>query len=116
MRTLKKSLKVKKGIIPHIFEGIIPFLLYDYCIKYKWMDTVIQQQQTMTLSSYMEIYDLVVLKDNLLRKINELINFSFVYNELMNKYFLIRHQKIQLLNLYLSIKLSCLIKTIRLLP
>ncbi|MDA8229126.1 MAG: IS1182 family transposase [Desulfitobacterium hafniense] len=34
----------------------------------------------------MDIYDLVVSKDNLLRKINELIDFSFVYNELMDKY------------------------------
>ena len=34
----------------------------------------------------MSIYDLVVPKDNLLRKINELIDFSFVYNELLDKY------------------------------
>ena len=47
---------------------------------------MIQQQQTMTLSPYMNIYDLVVAKDNLLRRINELIDFSFVYNELINKY------------------------------
>lgn len=47
---------------------------------------MIQQQQSMILSSYMEIYDLVVPKDNLLRRINELIDFSFVYNELMDKY------------------------------
>jgi len=47
---------------------------------------VIQQQQTMILSPYMEIYDLIVPKDNLLRKINELIDFSFIYNELMDRY------------------------------
>ncbi|MEX2461569.1 MAG: IS1182 family transposase [Paenibacillaceae bacterium] len=47
---------------------------------------MIQQQQSMILSSYMDIYDLVVPKDNLLRRINELIDFSFVYNELMDKY------------------------------
>jgi IS5 family transposase len=34
----------------------------------------------------MDIYDLVIPKDNLLRRINELIDFSFVYNELMDKY------------------------------
>src|SRR5665648_515781 len=40
----------------------------------------------MILSPYMEIYDLIVPKDNLLRKINELIDFSFIYNELMDRY------------------------------
>jgi len=49
-------------------------------------DTVIQQQQTMILSPYMDIYDLIVPKDNLLRKINELIDFSFIYNELLDRY------------------------------
>jgi len=34
----------------------------------------------------MAIYDLVIPKDNLLRKINELLDFSFVYNELIDKY------------------------------
>lgn len=47
---------------------------------------MIQQQQTMVLSPYMVIYDLVVPKDNLLRKINELIDFSFIYDELLERY------------------------------
>ena len=47
---------------------------------------MIQQQQTLILSPYMDIYDLVVPKDNLLRKINELIDFSFIYDELVDKY------------------------------
>ena len=47
---------------------------------------MIQQQQTMILSPFLNIYDLVVPKDNMLRKINELVDFSFVYNELENKY------------------------------
>ena len=47
---------------------------------------MLEQQQKLILSSYMAIYDLVVPKDNLLRKINELIDFSFVYNELIDKY------------------------------
>lgn len=34
----------------------------------------------------MDIYDIVIPKDNLLRKINELIDFSFVYKELIDKY------------------------------
>src|SRR5450759_4898828 len=44
------------------------------------------QQQKFQLSSYSDLYDLIVPKDNLLRKINELIDFSFIYNELVNKY------------------------------
>ena len=34
----------------------------------------------------MDIYNLVVPKDNLLRNINEHIDFSFVYEELVDKY------------------------------
>lgn len=44
------------------------------------------QQQKIQLSAYSDIYDLVVPKDNLLRKINELIDFTFIYDELVNKY------------------------------
>lgn len=47
---------------------------------------MIQQQQSMIFSTYMEIYDLVVPKDNLLRKMNELVDFSFVYDELKENY------------------------------
>lgn len=47
---------------------------------------MIQRQQTLILSPYINIYDLVVPKDNLLRKINELIDFSFIYNELLDRY------------------------------
>ena len=47
---------------------------------------MIKKQETMILSEYIGIYDLVVPKDNMLRKINELIDFSFVYDELLNKY------------------------------
>lgn len=47
---------------------------------------MLEQQQKLVLSPYMEIYDLVVSKDNLLRKINGLIDFSFVYEELTDKY------------------------------
>ena len=44
------------------------------------------QQQKLLLSAYSDLYDLIVPKDNLLRKINELIDFSFIYNELVSKY------------------------------
>ena len=44
------------------------------------------QQQKIQFSPYSSLYDLIVPKDNLLRKINELIDFSFIYDELLNKY------------------------------
>lgn len=43
-------------------------------------------QQTIALSVYSRLYDLIVPKDNLLRKIHDLIDFSFIYNELLDKY------------------------------
>lgn len=47
---------------------------------------MVRQQQQMLLSPYMAIYDLIVPKGNMLRKINEMVDFSFVYEELQNKY------------------------------
>lgn len=44
------------------------------------------QQQKIQLSAYSDLYDLIVPKDNLLRKINDLIDFSFIHDELVNKY------------------------------
>src|SRR5665647_3048807 len=44
------------------------------------------QQQKIQLSTFSELYDLIVPKENLLRKINELIDFSFIYKELVDKY------------------------------
>ena len=54
--------------------------------KIMWVMCIIKKQETMILSEYTGIYDLVVPKDNMLRKINELIDFSFVYDELLDKY------------------------------
>jgi transposase len=43
-------------------------------------------QEELRFSEYHSLYDLIVPKENLLRKINDLIDFSFVYNELITKY------------------------------
>ena len=40
---------------------------------------MIEQQQKLVLSPYMEIYELVIPKDNLLRQIKELVDFSEYY-------------------------------------
>lgn len=47
---------------------------------------MIRQQQTLMLSPYAELYNLVVPKDNMLRQINELVDFTFIYEELKDKY------------------------------
>ncbi|MFC0470118.1 IS1182 family transposase [Halalkalibacter kiskunsagensis] len=47
---------------------------------------MIFNQQSLLLSPYSAIYDMVVPKDNILRRINELVDFSFVYDELKVKY------------------------------
>ena len=40
---------------------------------------MIEQQQKLVLSPYMEIYELMIPKDNLLRQIKELVDFGFIY-------------------------------------
>ena len=47
---------------------------------------MISNQETFNLSPYMAIYDIVVPKDNMLRQINDLVDFSFILEELKNKY------------------------------
>ena len=47
---------------------------------------MIEQQQKLMLSPYMEIYELVIPKDNLLRQIKELVDFNFIYDELLANY------------------------------
>jgi transposase len=44
------------------------------------------QQQKIQFSEFSKLYELIVPKDNLLRKINDLIDFDFIYNELLDKY------------------------------
>ena len=47
---------------------------------------MLSQEQELVLSEYSCLYDIVVPQDNLLRRINALIDFSFVYQELVDKY------------------------------
>lgn len=47
---------------------------------------MIPNQETLNLSPYMAIYDIVVPKDNMLRQINELVDFTFILEELKTKY------------------------------
>ena len=47
---------------------------------------MLSQEHELVLSEYSGLYDIVVPQDNLLRCINALIDFSFVYQELVDKY------------------------------
>lgn len=47
---------------------------------------MLTQQQKLQFSAYSGLYEMIVPKDNLLRKINDLIDFSFIYKELVDKY------------------------------
>jgi hypothetical protein len=47
---------------------------------------MMSMQQSIKLSPYMGLYDLIVPKDNMLRQINDLFDFTFVYEELKDKY------------------------------
>jgi len=47
---------------------------------------MMSMQQSIKLSPYMGLYDLIVPKDNMLRQINDLVDFTFVYEELKDKY------------------------------
>ena len=47
---------------------------------------MIRQQQSLLLSPYAELYDILVPKDNMLRQINDLVDFQFIYDELKYNY------------------------------
>ena len=47
---------------------------------------MLSNQPSFSLSPYTELYDLIIPKDNMLRQINDLIDFTFVLEELTEKY------------------------------
>lgn len=50
--------------------------------------TMLAQQDRLAFSNHLYLYDLILIipQDNLLRRINMLIDFTFVYKELVSKY------------------------------
>ena len=70
---------------------------------------MISRQQSIKRSPHMGFYDLIVPKDNMLRQINDLVDFTFVYEEFKDKYLLDNGRKaidpIRMLN-YLLLKPS----------
>ena len=63
--------------------GYVPFLLYLYGKKLRIMLPV---QSSIPFSDYSSLYDLLVPQTNLLRQINDLVDFSFIRKELLAKY------------------------------
>lgn len=47
---------------------------------------MLQLQRTIQFSDYSDLYDLIIPQDNMLRRINDLVDFSFIQKELMDKY------------------------------
>lgn len=47
---------------------------------------MLKRQMSLALSQYSDLYDLIIPKDNLLRKMKELVDFSFIYDELVSVY------------------------------
>jgi transposase len=47
---------------------------------------LIKKQLSLPTSPYIELYEMIVPKDNLLRQINDLVDFSFIYDELLKVY------------------------------
>lgn len=59
---------------------------YLLTLKRKKELLMLPQQHCFLLSNHIDLYDKIIRKDNLLRQIKELIDFSFVREELVNKY------------------------------
>ena len=47
---------------------------------------MLKSQQELNFSQYTDLYDKLIPQDHLFRKINELIDFSFIRDELKDKY------------------------------
>lgn len=70
----------KKGVVKVAY---IRYFLYLCSVK---ENDMVQQQQTLNLSPYSQLYDLLVKKDSDLRRIHDEIDLSFVYTELIRNY------------------------------
>lgn len=69
---------------PLIVLCIFIFLLIPYLCDVLNPCFMLPTQGTLSFSNHFALYDLIITKDNLLRQIKELIDFSFVREELIN--------------------------------
>ena len=49
-------------------------------------DVKTKNQLELNFSKYSELYDIVIQPDNFWRQLNDMVDFSFVYEELKDKY------------------------------
>jgi len=47
---------------------------------------MIKSQQQFVMSKYQGLYDMIIPKDHFLRQLNDMVDFSFIYDELLNNY------------------------------
>lgn len=47
---------------------------------------MIKGQQQFVMSTYQGLYDIIIPKDHFLKKLNDLVDFSFIYDELLENY------------------------------
>lgn len=47
---------------------------------------MLPNQQSLSLSEFNKLYDLLIPKDHFLRQMNDLVDFSFIEEELKDKY------------------------------
>jgi transposase len=47
---------------------------------------MIKGQQQFVMSTYQGLYDIIIPRDHFLRKLNDLVDFSFIYDELLENY------------------------------
>lgn len=50
------------------------------------MKHMLKGQQKFVMSKYQGLYDMIIPKDHFLRQLNDLVDFSFIYDELLNSY------------------------------
>ena len=43
---------------------------------------MLRNEERLTVSPYAQLYDILVPEDHILRKINTLVDFSFIYDEI----------------------------------
>ena len=46
----------------------------------------LSKQLDLNFSNYTELYEVLIDKDNMWRQLNDMVDFSFVYEELKDKY------------------------------
>ena len=86
-KQLVKDTEIEQ-ILEYFDVGDILFQINDLDIVERIDVTMLKEtsQTTIKLSNYAKLYDILIAKDNFWRQLNEIVDFSFVYEELKDKY------------------------------